>query len=370
MPLNVTAEQAEIFEVDIQLSSLESILTVTSVSPASGPIAGGTPITITGARFVVGATTVTVGGVAATSVIVVTPTTITAITPSRSTFGTVSVIVTTPEGSSTDSVNSRYTYTGQNYAYTGSNQTFTVPANVTTLSVTVAGSVGATQTSLTGRGGAGCIIRGTLTVTAGDTLTIVCGGNVSLDPVVNTTYGGGGYGSSTNPYGSSGGGYSAILSAATAADATGKPTNSIPSGIFVMAGGGGGNAAAGSNQAGAGGYPNGTNGAGGNANCGGGGITNPNGTGVGGTAGNPSGGELAGNPGQQFLGGTMGIYSSISPNYAGAGAGGGGYYGGGSGYYGFVGGGGSSIVNTSAVTGVNASSTNIGTGYVLIAWTV
>ena len=56
--------------------------TVTSVSPSSGTSAGGTTITITisGTNFVSGAT-VTVGGVAATSVSVVSATSITATTP-------------------------------------------------------------------------------------------------------------------------------------------------------------------------------------------------------------------------------------------------------------------------------------------------
>jgi hypothetical protein len=52
---------------------------VTSVSPNSGSIAGGTPITISGSNFL-GTTSVTIGGVAATSVVVVNNTTITCIT--------------------------------------------------------------------------------------------------------------------------------------------------------------------------------------------------------------------------------------------------------------------------------------------------
>ena len=60
VPLNVTAEQAEIFEVDIQLLSLKSIPTVTSVSPASGRLQGDTVITIGGTNFVSGVTTVSV----------------------------------------------------------------------------------------------------------------------------------------------------------------------------------------------------------------------------------------------------------------------------------------------------------------------
>ncbi len=80
--------------------------TVTSVDPASGPTAGGNTITITGTKFT-GATGVTIGGNAATSVVVVNDTTITAVTPAGS-AGTASVLVTTPAG--TNAANTLYTY--------------------------------------------------------------------------------------------------------------------------------------------------------------------------------------------------------------------------------------------------------------------
>ncbi|HEU5002286.1 MAG TPA: IPT/TIG domain-containing protein, partial [Actinomycetota bacterium] len=67
---------------------------VSSVSPASGPAAGGTAVTITGANFT-GASSVTFGGAAA-SFTVGTSTQITATAPAGS--GTVAVAVTTPGG--------------------------------------------------------------------------------------------------------------------------------------------------------------------------------------------------------------------------------------------------------------------------------
>jgi uncharacterized protein YjiK/methionine-rich copper-binding protein CopC len=66
--------------------------TVTSVSPNSGPAAGGTSVTITGTNFAAGAT-VTFGGTAATGVTVVSATQITATTPARA-AGVVNVVVT------------------------------------------------------------------------------------------------------------------------------------------------------------------------------------------------------------------------------------------------------------------------------------
>ena len=72
--------------------------TVSSVAPSSGSTAGGTAVTITGTNFAAGAT-VTFGGTAATSVVVVSSTSITATTPEGS-AGAVTVTVTNPGGGS------------------------------------------------------------------------------------------------------------------------------------------------------------------------------------------------------------------------------------------------------------------------------
>ncbi len=80
--------------------------TVTSILPTNGPAAGGTAVTITGTGFT-GATGLSIGGTAATSVNVVNDTTITCTTPAG-TAGTASVIVTTPGGS--NAANTLFTY--------------------------------------------------------------------------------------------------------------------------------------------------------------------------------------------------------------------------------------------------------------------
>jgi outer membrane protein OmpA-like peptidoglycan-associated protein len=67
--------------------------TVTSISPTSGTTAGGTSVTITGTNFISGAT-VTIGGSSCTSVVVVSSTSITCITPSG-TAGAQDVVVAT-----------------------------------------------------------------------------------------------------------------------------------------------------------------------------------------------------------------------------------------------------------------------------------
>ena len=72
--------------------------TVTSISPISGPAAGGTSVTVKGSNFQSGAS-VLFGNAAASNVTVVNSTTITAVTPANS-AGTVNVVVTNPNGQS------------------------------------------------------------------------------------------------------------------------------------------------------------------------------------------------------------------------------------------------------------------------------
>ena len=81
--------------------------TISSVSPATGSEAGGTAITITGTSLT-GATSVTVGGVAATNVVVQSATRVTAVTPAGTLGAVVSVAVTTMGGSA--SLASAFTY--------------------------------------------------------------------------------------------------------------------------------------------------------------------------------------------------------------------------------------------------------------------
>ena len=104
-------------------------LTLTAVSPGSGPAIGGTSVTLTGTNFV-GVTDVTFAGVPATNIIVVSPTSITATVPAY-TAGPVNVTVTTASGTST--LTNGFTYlavptltiaTPNSGATTGGNQVF------------------------------------------------------------------------------------------------------------------------------------------------------------------------------------------------------------------------------------------------------
>ena len=82
--------------------------TVASVTPSSGPTTGGTGVTLIGTNFTA-ATSVTFDGVAATGVLVGSPTSITATTPAHAAVGAVAVAVTNANGTGTGS--GLYTYT-------------------------------------------------------------------------------------------------------------------------------------------------------------------------------------------------------------------------------------------------------------------
>ena len=83
---------------------------VTSVSPASGPVTGGTVVTIKGTGFT-GATSVSFGGTAASSYTVICANSITAIAPAHS-AGAVYIVVTTGAGGSPQVAASQFTFTG------------------------------------------------------------------------------------------------------------------------------------------------------------------------------------------------------------------------------------------------------------------
>ncbi|HEU4872422.1 MAG TPA: IPT/TIG domain-containing protein [Pyrinomonadaceae bacterium] len=110
--------------------------TVTAISPTSGSTSGGTSVTITGTGFSSGAT-VSLGGAAATNVMVVSPTSITATTSAR-TAGTVDVVVT-----NTDTLNGTLS---SGYTYTASAPT------VTAISPTSGSTSGGTSVTITGTG--------------------------------------------------------------------------------------------------------------------------------------------------------------------------------------------------------------------------
>ncbi|HYM62707.1 MAG TPA: IPT/TIG domain-containing protein [Thermoanaerobaculia bacterium] len=128
-----------------------------SVTPASGPITGGTPITIGGANFQSGAT-VTVGGLAATNVTVVSATSITAKTPqgpaSEQANVPKDVSVTNPDGQVATRT-AAFTYTAPPVTIAAVLPNFGPPAGGTVVTITGAGFTSGVIPSVTFGGVAG-----------------------------------------------------------------------------------------------------------------------------------------------------------------------------------------------------------------------
>lgn len=160
---------------DSQSGSLASAFTywsaptVVSLNTTSGPLTGGTAVTLTGTGFQTGAT-VAFGSGSATSVAVVNSTTITCVTPSNATATTVNVTVTNTDTQSGSESNA-FVFTVavlQSYGYGLSSPvsnpfvTAGTPMNTTTGNLIVAMI----------RAGGGDTIAGAVTDTAGNTYTL------------------------------------------------------------------------------------------------------------------------------------------------------------------------------------------------------
>jgi hypothetical protein len=186
--------------------------TVSTVSPNNGPAAGGTPVMITGANFTSGAT-VTFGTAAATNVVVMSTTQITATTPAGS-AGAVTVTVTV--GGQSGSLANGFLYTA--FSHIQGNSAVS-GADGMSLSVTLA--------SAPGQGNLVCVgVIGDSGATLND-VSVTDGNNNMYTLSPHSTYAGNGtYGSVTLAY---------LLSAPSNASATitANWSNSARADIFV-----------------------------------------------------------------------------------------------------------------------------------------
>ena len=162
--------------------------TVTGISPTSGPIAGSTPVTITGTNFT-GATGVTIGGASATAVSVTNSTTIAATTPAG-TAGARDVVVTTPDGSGTGT--GLFTYVAAP-SVTGISPTSGPTAGGTSVTITGTNFTGATSVTIGGAAATGLSVVNATTITA----TTPAHAAATVDVAVTTP---GGTGTGTNLY--------------------------------------------------------------------------------------------------------------------------------------------------------------------------
>jgi YVTN family beta-propeller protein len=88
---------------------------ITNIYPTSGSIAGGTAITITGSGFT-GATAVNFDSTPAAAFLILNDNSVTAVSP-PGTPGLVNISITAPSGTSSNSLATRYVYTGDWFAY-------------------------------------------------------------------------------------------------------------------------------------------------------------------------------------------------------------------------------------------------------------
>ena len=148
---------------------------VTSISPVTGPIAGGTTVTINGTNFVAGAT-VTFGALAATTTTFDSDRKLTAITPA-SAAGPVSVTVTNPAGKSSTLANA-FTFAGTTSTTTITESILQNPADSTDTSGSASVSINViahvqVPTITTGTGqGAGVRAQVGFATTVGATPTV------------------------------------------------------------------------------------------------------------------------------------------------------------------------------------------------------
>lgn len=206
------------------------------------------------------------------------------------------------------------------FTFTGSAQSFLVPAGVTSIIVNVRGAAGGDGYPDTlgdyGSGGKAATVDGVqLSVTPGETLTVMVGGrggNASAGAAGAGGWNGGAVGGYVGP---SGWGYSPSGGGGGATDIRQGGTGLANR--VIVAGGGGGAGANGSSNGGDGWFPSGLSGS--NPRGGGGGTSSGGGPGGSGSVGNGANGTS----------GAGGAGASI--DIRGGGGGGGGYYGGGGG---------------------------------------
>ena len=255
------------------------------------------------------------------------------------------------------------------FSYTGAVQNYTVPVGVTTITIDAYGAQGGSYGGFTG--GLGARIKGDVTVTPGQVLSVYVGGQ----GVPSQNAGGGGGGS-----GVSNGGTALVVAGAGGGACSVNGENGKP-GLITTTGGNSSGAGGAAGNGGQKGYVSGdcgwAGGGGGFLGDGYGGPQGGDGGALPGTLGGPAGGKSRANGGAGGIGGSCG-FSNLGSGGWGCGGGGraeygggggGGYSGGGGGQYvdivGDKGGGGGGSFNSGA-NQTNTSGVQSGNGQVII----
>jgi hypothetical protein len=181
LPLTPTPLIANLATATVGPNALLPDPVVTVIDPASGPDAGGTPVTLTGTNFA-GTPTVTIGGAAVTPTSV-TDTTITFVTPPHA-AGIVDVVVNAPQGNSAPVL---FEYLAFASATTSIDPVEGTEAGGTPVTITGSGFTGATDVTFDGVSATDVVVVNDTTITATTPLHAPGPVNVEVvDPVGNS----------------------------------------------------------------------------------------------------------------------------------------------------------------------------------------
>ncbi|MGW4461293.1 IPT/TIG domain-containing protein [Micromonospora sp. NPDC004704] len=182
LPINIDVGDVTVASATCERALAAPAPTAASIVPNSGPQSGGQQVTITGANFIPGDTTVNFDGVPATNVVVAPGgTSLTATTPAGE-VGPASVVVSTSSGDS-DSLAYTYLADGSDAVVGDLTPTSGPTAGGTLVTITGTGFTGATGVTFDGIPGTGFTVN-----PGGTSITVVTPANTAGPAVVNLVF--------------------------------------------------------------------------------------------------------------------------------------------------------------------------------------
>ncbi|MFK3979983.1 IPT/TIG domain-containing protein [Micromonospora sp. NPDC050397] len=182
LPVNIDVGDITVASATCERALAAAAPIASSINPNAGPQSGGQLVTITGANFVPGDTTVVFDGVPATNVVVAAGgTSLTAITPAGE-VGPAAVVVSTSSGDS-DSLGYTYLADGSDAVVTNLTPTSGPTAGGTLVTITGTGFTGATGVTFDGTPGTSFTVN-----PAGTTITVMSPANDAGPATVNLVF--------------------------------------------------------------------------------------------------------------------------------------------------------------------------------------